>query len=178
MTAPPPPPPPPAGWYPDPTGKPGQKYWDGQAWHDAAPATASPAYAPTPWDKMKPHLDRARPQVDKAQRFWSALPRQRQFIVAIVAIAGLLVAMAVVASLLGFFGSDRSDAPGHSGSHSAAYDQGYENGNQHVNLTPPGEGDYECNVQSDLVARRDRADWTRGCIDGVHAAEKEPSGKP
>jgi hypothetical protein len=22
----------PAGWYPDPTGLPGQKYWDGSAW--------------------------------------------------------------------------------------------------------------------------------------------------
>jgi Protein of unknown function (DUF2510) len=29
----PPPPQPSAGWYPDPTGKPGQMYWDGEAWH-------------------------------------------------------------------------------------------------------------------------------------------------
>lgn len=29
MTAPPPPP----GWYPDPTGRPGQQYWDGRTWH-------------------------------------------------------------------------------------------------------------------------------------------------
>lgn len=26
-----------AGWYPDPTGGPGRKYWDGMAWHDAVP---------------------------------------------------------------------------------------------------------------------------------------------
>jgi uncharacterized protein DUF2510 len=37
-----PPPPPddsqvPAGWYPDPTGKPVQKYWDGKAWTDIPP---------------------------------------------------------------------------------------------------------------------------------------------
>jgi hypothetical protein len=28
-----------AGWYADPTGKPGSKYWDGSQWHDALPAT-------------------------------------------------------------------------------------------------------------------------------------------
>jgi hypothetical protein len=27
----------PAGWYPDPTGKPGQSYWDGSAWIVAQP---------------------------------------------------------------------------------------------------------------------------------------------
>jgi Protein of unknown function (DUF2510) len=39
-------PPPPPGWYPDPTGKPGQMYWDGHAWQSAIPATTRPAYAP------------------------------------------------------------------------------------------------------------------------------------
>lgn len=34
MTAPPPPP----GWYPDPSGQPGQRYWDGSAWHGTVPA--------------------------------------------------------------------------------------------------------------------------------------------
>jgi hypothetical protein len=33
----PPPPQPSAGWYPDPTGKPGQMYWDGEAWHTTGP---------------------------------------------------------------------------------------------------------------------------------------------
>lgn len=32
-----PPPQPPAGWYPDPTGKPGEMYWDGEAWHSLTP---------------------------------------------------------------------------------------------------------------------------------------------
>src|SRR6202044_199681 len=32
-----PPPQPPAGWYPDPTGKPGEMYWDGEAWHRLTP---------------------------------------------------------------------------------------------------------------------------------------------
>lgn len=34
-----------AGWYPDPAGGPGQKYWDGVLWHDAVPATPG---IPTP----------------------------------------------------------------------------------------------------------------------------------
>jgi hypothetical protein len=38
-----------AGWYPDPTGKPGQTYWDGQQWHTGIPAPTPAAAAPTPW---------------------------------------------------------------------------------------------------------------------------------
>jgi TM2 domain-containing membrane protein YozV len=34
-----------AGWYPDPSGKPGQMYWDGQQWHANVPA-ATPGVAP------------------------------------------------------------------------------------------------------------------------------------
>jgi TM2 domain-containing membrane protein YozV len=34
-----------AGWYPDPSGKPGQMYWDGQQWHTNVPA-ATPGVAP------------------------------------------------------------------------------------------------------------------------------------
>jgi TM2 domain-containing membrane protein YozV len=30
-----------AGWYPDPSGKPGQMYWDGQQWHTGGPAATS-----------------------------------------------------------------------------------------------------------------------------------------
>lgn len=37
----PPPPQPPAGWYPDPTGNPGEMYWDGEAWHRLAPDVAA-----------------------------------------------------------------------------------------------------------------------------------------
>jgi len=28
-----------AGWYPDPSGGPGQRYWDGSQWSEAAPYT-------------------------------------------------------------------------------------------------------------------------------------------
>ena len=34
---------PPPGWYPDPSGKPGLTYWDGQQWHTNVPAATTPA---------------------------------------------------------------------------------------------------------------------------------------
>jgi TM2 domain-containing membrane protein YozV len=39
-----------AGWYPDPSGKPGQAYWDGQQWRTDMPAPGGPqgAYPPVP----------------------------------------------------------------------------------------------------------------------------------
>lgn len=39
---------PPAGWYPDPQGRPGQSYWDGQQWSDRPPAAGA---AQTPIDE-------------------------------------------------------------------------------------------------------------------------------
>jgi hypothetical protein len=33
-------------WYPDPSGKPGLMYWDGQRWHTDMPATPSPTEQP------------------------------------------------------------------------------------------------------------------------------------
>jgi hypothetical protein len=30
------------GWYPDPAGTPGKRYWDGSSWHSAIPAPAKP----------------------------------------------------------------------------------------------------------------------------------------
>jgi amino acid transporter len=37
---------PPAGWYPNPTGQPGQMYWDGQQWQITLPPPAWPATPP------------------------------------------------------------------------------------------------------------------------------------
>lgn len=36
----------PPNWYPDPSGKPGLAYWDGQQWHAEVPDAASPANPP------------------------------------------------------------------------------------------------------------------------------------
>lgn len=36
----------PAGWYPDPEGKPGQRYWDGANWTDQSRAAMPPSPMP------------------------------------------------------------------------------------------------------------------------------------
>ncbi|WP_264001451.1 DUF2510 domain-containing protein, partial [Mycolicibacterium gadium] len=41
-----------AGWYPDPAGGNGQRYWDGSTWGPVAPG--SPAPIPTPIRPSKP----------------------------------------------------------------------------------------------------------------------------
>src|SRR6476620_4302306 len=42
-------PPTPAGWYPDPDGSGGQRYWDGSAWTEhRSPATPEPTAPTTP----------------------------------------------------------------------------------------------------------------------------------
>ena len=45
------------GWYPDPSGRPGQTYWDGQRWH-APPAASGPAQVaarqPVPPSRVSP----------------------------------------------------------------------------------------------------------------------------
>jgi hypothetical protein len=38
----------PAGWYPDPTGKSGEMYWDGQAWHQDQTGPIGSGLSPWP----------------------------------------------------------------------------------------------------------------------------------
>jgi hypothetical protein len=38
----------PAGWYPDPTGKSGEMYWDGQAWHQDQTGPIGSGLSPLP----------------------------------------------------------------------------------------------------------------------------------
>lgn len=40
--------PPAPDWYPDPSGQPGQMYWDGEAWHTPRPADQPPPETATP----------------------------------------------------------------------------------------------------------------------------------
>jgi YVTN family beta-propeller protein len=63
---------PPPGWYSDPSGGGGQRYWDGRAWGPAASSPTAPKQPPSP---RKP----------KRRRLFAAL------IVAIVAVAGFVV---------------------------------------------------------------------------------------
>lgn len=70
---------------------------------------------------------------------------------------------------------------GPKGSHSAAYDQGYERGNQHVGDFDIGAGfgGMDCSLEAGHydVARRDMDDWMAGCKDGVQARKQEVTGK-
>jgi hypothetical protein len=74
--------PPAADWYPDPSGKPGLMYWDGQRWHTDIPATPSPAEQSPPQPTSTP----PRPERSKAL------------------IAALVVAVVIVAAGVGITG--------------------------------------------------------------------------
>jgi serine/threonine kinase PknH len=67
----------PADWYPDPTGQPGQKYWDGTAWHSEAPTSA-----PGPVGQSYVHPPVAEPPRQPRQVLVPAL------VLAIVVLAG------------------------------------------------------------------------------------------
>jgi hypothetical protein len=156
---------PPAGWYPDPSGKPGQMYWDGQKWQPPAAAPARPAAAPTPWDQ-------ARPYVDKGRQRWSSLRPEHKVM---VAIAGLLVAVALVATpVIAFnylFGGGSGPSAGGSSGRSAAYQAGYNAGlNQATAPAGPytNPSDY-CGMLSVSQGGGDKAatqDWIDGCMAG------------
>jgi hypothetical protein len=64
----------------------------------------------------------------------------------------------------------------HSGSHSAAYNDGYEEGNQHMDRSS-GKLDCEFDAGRRHVARRDSDDWVQGCVDGIRDMNAE-SGSP
>jgi hypothetical protein len=79
MTAPPPPPTPP-GWYPDPTGVGGRRYWDGSAWGPAA-SSPPPQPASTPLEN------------------WSRLAGKTKAIIGGVVVAVILLVTLVFASI-------------------------------------------------------------------------------
>ncbi|OSC32288.1 hypothetical protein B8W69_00375 [Mycobacterium vulneris] len=157
---------PPAGSYPDPSGKPGQKYWDGQRWRTDTP--------PPP-----PRSPR-----EKLPGLWSGLSRKTKLVLA--AGAGLVVVIAVL-SMVGSPASGPSGPgpgqparPGQSAApsrHSDAYNQGYEYGNQH--LAQGFASQYDCehyaNSYRGFVARRDMPDWLQGCMDGIRDLNAGPS---
>jgi hypothetical protein len=157
---------PPPGWYPDPSGKPGQMYWDGQRWRTHTPP---PAAAPAPWHT-------ARPPWEKRPGFWSKTK------IVLAAGAGLVVAIVVVA-MIGTAASGPSGqpaAPGQpsSGSHSPAYNRGYEWGNQHEGPSPFEQWACGTSGHRQEVARRDWDDWMQGCMDGIRAQKAEEPSTP
>jgi hypothetical protein len=76
--------------------------------------------------------------------------------------------------------SGQPPAASHSGSHSPAYNQGYEEGNQH--MAPNISGRIDCGFHAGHffnVARRDLDDWIQGCMDGIRDMNAEgQSGGP
>jgi hypothetical protein len=75
--------PPAADWYPDPSGKPGLMYWDGQQWHTDVPAT------PPPPDQLPPQSTSTTPRP----------PHDRFLIAALV-----VLTVVVVVGILGIAG--------------------------------------------------------------------------
>lgn len=61
-------PPTPAGWYPDPDGSGGQRYWDGSVWTEHRSPAPPPAPAPTPAPEP------TRPQTDETMSWPTELP--------------------------------------------------------------------------------------------------------
>ncbi|MFZ0904944.1 MAG: NINE protein [Mycobacterium sp.] len=59
------------GWYPDPSGGPGQRYWDGQQWQAAGapqPSAAVAPYGAAPYGGMNYGVDAyGRPLSDKSK---------------------------------------------------------------------------------------------------------------
>lgn len=162
---------PPAGWYPDPSGRPGQMYWDGQRWRTDTPPPAAPS---TPWQTD-------RPTWEKGRGFWSGLSRKAKIILA--GGAGLVVAIVVVMIGTSTSGPSGQPSPGQpaSGSHSSAYNQGYEWGNQHMGTEGISEDtfvafgcaqDFRRQYLKSQLTNEGQDDWLQGCRDGLSAALK------
>ena len=86
------------GWYPDQSGGPGRKYWDGQAWHDEMPTAPAPVPAPAPTPvpgppatpTPRPSPNPPRPVPAAAKR--SGIPMWARYVfAAVMAIVGVLV---------------------------------------------------------------------------------------
>lgn len=172
---------PPAGWYPDPSGKPGQMYWDGQQWRtDIPPPAAAPAPGPT-----------ARPPWEKRPSFWSGMSRNTKIVLA----AGAGLVAIVIVAMIGNAASGPSGPPAGpgqpapsgrtsapSGGHSRAYNLGYEWGNEHI--SPTSLEQFSCaqefrkhDVASQLT-NKEWDDWMQGCVDGVRAQETTEAPSP
>jgi hypothetical protein len=153
-----------AGWYPDPSGKSGQIYWDGRQWLAGIPAACSPA-APLSWDKIRPHLDRARPVLDRAREFWSGLTRQRRVMFAAAALLVVVAAVSVSITTLSYLfgGSDKS----------VSYQAGYSSGGTGVaHSAATGLGaQFACQgsfARAQLAnPSLDSKDYMQGCLDGI-----------
>ena len=196
-----PPPQPPAGWYPDPTGKPGEMYWDGETWHRLTPDIPATPKAEIP----------ATTQVRRWGRFIGNRPLiwNKQLILSLAAIVviGVLVIVApyVLQKLHSPYSeqshspsSPSSGSPGSQQSQSPYYQEGYNSGTS--GLARKGYGDNMYNTgatvaemehqacadaidnESNLASINDpdhpanQDDYMKGCLDAFR--DHPPTGKP
>lgn len=187
------PPPPPAGWYPDPTGEPGQMYWDGKAWHRLTPEVpATPKAADIPATQMpavgdihappKP-ADTPRTPSGKTRRAALRDGMDSERVGNIVLIVGL-AAVAVIVVGLGWAGLVYYQQSHHSSpsSQSASYQAGYTagvSGTAHGFLVESGTGingpavaaDSACGVAFTaaqiLTPSLVEAEYQQGCHDAL-----------
>jgi Protein of unknown function (DUF2510) len=89
----------PPGWYPDPTGLPFERYWDGVRWVESTrPFAAAPPPVPTPTTRYQ--------SMDPAASAWDGAPAaarpwyRRKAVVISAAVIGALVAISGISSAL------------------------------------------------------------------------------
>jgi hypothetical protein len=130
---------PPPGWYPDPSGKPRNIYWDGRRWVD------SPAAFVTPPTVLPRHLTRNR-------------------MIAIGAALAVVAAFIVVGFLVLL-----SHACWGGCSHSKSYQAGYQSaaaGHARTLITDPDHANYDLACSTAYPAHKgfDTKEWTQGCL--------------
>jgi hypothetical protein len=187
---------PPAGWYEDPTGKPGQLYWDGTQWSTPGPS-AAPAPTRDVSAAVQTAVDRVRPRANKARSFFSSVPGQEK---AMLAVAVLLVVLAVVGSaaagvvlvgrkaetLFTSSGSSSDATPAVPDKSSPSYKVGYTSAASRTGVARVTHGNLPARQACDAAAEdaaRDAANnktafdatsYKQGCLDGFR---EHPSGQ-
>src|ERR1700723_2401090 len=66
----------PPGWYADPAGGPGQRWWDGYAWNEAVITPATPPAPPSGLPPAPPHVPPNAPWIAAQARLVSAATSQ------------------------------------------------------------------------------------------------------
>lgn len=139
----------PPGWYQDPTGKPGQMYWDGEQW--AANAT-TPGAAATPLGKG------------------GGLSRNGKILIGVGAAVGVVVIIAAV-------GAGCGGSIGNSRAYQDGYEFGINNAPL-IGEGPEGynPGEILCGGTSSAATgfkgddTPEAKDWEQGCLDGIAEA--------
>jgi hypothetical protein len=155
---------PPPGWYPDPTGGPGQMYWDGRGWQKGMPGTPRSAASPTPTDQFRSFVESTKPHLERGRRLWSRQSPRRQIMLAVAAL-GVVVAVVAVPFML----FSHSSSPGHSPSYQAGYTSG-SSGSAHIAAVGLSN-DFACRGSLSGAQLSNPAlvadDYIQGCLNGL-----------